>query len=78
MICPLCNGFQNVDVKCQRCQTLLTDSGKVTDFFGPYSAYEEYETLGRIEDDEAMEENCIHCFFCPACGNLQQVTIFKG
>lgn len=76
-ICPLCNGFRNINVSCKHCSASLSDQGKITDFLDEYSAYEEIQTLKLVDGLEQSIENeqCVHLFSCRHCGNDELVAI---
>jgi hypothetical protein len=64
-VCPLCNGFVSVDLKCPRCGKQMKDRGEIEDFLGPYSPYTELH-MGEGLDNSAGF--CTHLFSCPVCG----------
>ncbi|GIN62821.1 hypothetical protein J27TS8_28140 [Robertmurraya siralis] len=69
-ICPLCNGFQSVEQKCNICGTALVDAGKVMDFYDDYSPYMPIDLL-KLEDgysNDYKSEQCPHLLQCPQCG----------
>lgn len=63
--CELCNNLKTLRPICA-CGDVMTDSGPVTDFTGPYSPY--FNT-------SFINGNCHHLFTCPACGNDRIIII---
>ncbi len=63
-MCPACNGIIGSHPSC-RCGTEMTDSGPVSDYYGPYSPY---------SGAGFAQRNCVHLFTCPACGRDSRVT----
>ncbi|WP_042349691.1 hypothetical protein [Bacillus massiliigorillae] len=76
-ICPLCNGLQQVSLPCNKCQSVLIDKGKLTDYLDNYSAYEDIETLKQVDgvSDSIQRHQCVHFFFCENCGGEESVVI---
>lgn len=75
-ICPLCNGLEEIRIYCPSCQTVMTDEGKLSDFFDDYSPYMDIELLQLVDGFPAgNRERCIHLFRCPACMKEQPVII---
>jgi hypothetical protein len=58
MICPLCNGLQDVTIECPLCGRIMSDGGTIESFWGPYSPY-----MDTFND----ENYCVHLLFCPYC-----------
>ncbi|VBB08707.1 Hypothetical protein LUCI_3985 [Lucifera butyrica] len=59
MICPLCNGLEQVGEICPGCGQKMTDGGALRNYAGPYAPY-----------TEAVERNrcfCIHLLYCSYC-----------
>ncbi|MGJ9459837.1 hypothetical protein [Oceanobacillus sp. CF4.6] len=67
--CPLCNGFETVTITCPKCQTDLTDKGKITDYFDDYSAYMDIDMMKLFDGDPNSLEahQCLHYFYCETC-----------
>ncbi len=67
-VCPLCNGLKNIEkYECSHCHVIMEDKGKITNFVGPYSPY---------EDDKINEDDiCIHLLSCPKCGNDFRIQV---
>lgn len=77
LICPLCNGLQQLSIQCKYCSDVLVDKGKVTDYLDDYSAYEDIETLNQVDGLKNSLDNqqCIHYFYCESCGWKEHVII---
>ena len=75
-ICPLCNGLITLVKRCPSCYGEMEDEGKIENFYGPYSPYEDVTQLSMTNGfpDLAMEQ-CFHLAFCPACGMQEKVAI---
>lgn len=74
--CPVCNGFSSVKLKCPKCQTMMTDSGKLSDYFGDYSPYREIEHLNMTNGIvDVAEHQCTHIAYCSNCGYDQMISI---
>ncbi|MDR7071119.1 hypothetical protein [Fictibacillus barbaricus] len=77
-MCPVCNNFHTINVRCPECGRSITDRGKVSDFFDDYSAYMEVDEL-KLEDGykhDFKDSQCPHIFYCDSCH--QEVMFFIG
>lgn len=77
-MCPICNNFQTINVRCPECGRAVQDQGRVSDFFDDYSPYMEVDEL-KLEDgypENFTESQCPHVFYCDACH--QEVLFFIG
>ncbi len=74
MECPVCNGMAQLRRECSQCAdgTTMEDLGPASDYYGPYSPYQE-------EGDEltadTADEKCVHVCRCPACGRKDTVSL---
>lgn len=69
-ICPLCNGINDKSEYCPQCGHQLEDDGKIEDYRGPYSPYQEeylYMWEQEILEPQLGHDFCIHLFYCPNC-----------
>ncbi|MDZ5470172.1 hypothetical protein SM124_00285 [Bacillus sp. 31A1R] len=69
-MCPLCNGFYEMQESCPSCGNQLEESGRLMDFFDDYSPYMPIDLM-KLEDGYSLdfqEEQCPHVFKCPNCG----------
>jgi len=70
LVCPLCNGLRNLQLHiCPDCGHDMQDQGRVREFFGPYSPYEELRAVN------SLDEKCVHLISCPRCGKDFRVNI---
>lgn len=76
-ICPLCNGFKELERYCANCGTLLADVGKVSDYFDPYGHYNDEETvkMGDGYPNTAQEQVCPHLMSCKSCHHDEVLLI---
>lgn len=75
-ICPLCNGFKEIQINCQ-CGSVMLDSGREMDFYDDYSAYMEIDPL-KLEDgypNSFSGHQCPHLFTCVSCQKDQVLLI---
>lgn len=61
--CPVCDGEGFIERPCPKCQSIMEDCGTISDYYDPYSPYEENK-LG-FEDDYSDE--CHHFLKCTSC-----------
>ncbi|CAM3425948.1 hypothetical protein MALU111345_04260 [Marinicrinis lubricantis] len=76
-VCPVCNGFRDLDFTCPSCQQKTEDFGRFHDFYGPYSPYrpiDEYKLTNGIAGD-AEHHRCIHIAFCPVCKGTYHAAV---
>lgn len=68
-MCPLCNGFEAYESRCESCGSMMMDGGKLTDYLDNYSAYLDIDMLKLVDGDlTSLNENvCIHIFTCQGC-----------
>ncbi|MCF6092458.1 hypothetical protein L1765_00435 [Microaerobacter geothermalis] len=75
-LCPLCNGLIELHHRCPKCQKEMLDKGRLGDFFGPYSAYLEIDTIKNSNGHlDLMNHQCIHIAACPNCHYTQQIAM---
>jgi hypothetical protein len=77
-MCPICNNFQMINVKCPECGKDVADQGKLSDYFDDYSPYMEADGL-KLEDGFPRDFNdsqCPHVFYCDSC--QQEILYFIG
>ncbi|WP_100406523.1 hypothetical protein [Bacillus solitudinis] len=74
-MCPICNGFEKIKQTCSYCENELIDYGRILDYEGKYSAYEEIEIKKECDEipNDAKESQCAHYLTCVGC---QQSSIF--
>ncbi len=67
--CPVCNGISSVTKPCPHCGNFMEDSGRLENYYGPYSPYDNMELYKPLEAwNPADTLACIHLFSCPGCG----------
>jgi hypothetical protein len=75
-LCPVCNALQEWDHTCPECGRLLTDQGRLTDWYGPYSAYRPIEALSMAAGPRDRQAHiCCHAALCETCGRLFEVPV---
>ena len=77
VVCPLCNAFEQKDVRCDVCFHCMDDLGKRVDYLDDYSAYEEIVTLKRVDglSESIARHECVHLFYCSICKSERTVVI---
>lgn len=68
-MCPVCNGFQQLEAKCPECGGKADDDGRLNDFLGPYSPYRPIDDIGM--DNGVLDvglHRCTHVTHCASCG----------
>lgn len=66
--CPVCNGLQDLLAEC-RCGGYLTDGGRSSDYFGPYSPYRPIDDMKMTNGlPDLANHQCFHAVFCERCG----------
>ena len=72
-ICPLCNGFMEIEKKCIKCGNPIANGGKVSDYSDPYGHYNDEETIKMADGfpNTAKDHLCAHLLVCPSCGHDQ-------
>jgi hypothetical protein len=75
--CPLCNGFQTIDVSCESCNHNMSDQGRLVDYYDDYSPYMEEENAKMVDGIPNSKEDhlCLHLFKCPHCASDSHVII---
>jgi len=76
LICPLCNGLMEVkDVKCEFCNNVMVDKGRLTDYLDDYSPYLEMNITELV--DGGPNNVCVHLFKCEKCNTDKRIAIDK-
>ncbi|HBT19913.1 MAG TPA: hypothetical protein DEA47_00840 [Peptococcaceae bacterium] len=67
-VCPVCNGMAAFVIQCPECGKPMDDQGHISDFYGPYSPYEEdlWPQLTGLSGRVASSR-CIHFLYCSRC-----------
>nr|WP_243735033.1 hypothetical protein [Paenibacillus turpanensis] len=67
-MCPVCNGFQQLQYSCPICEYPAVDQGRLNDMYGPYSAYRPIDDIKLTNGyADVSEHECIHVILCPRC-----------
>lgn len=76
-MCPLCNGFREVKIFCEKCGKKMEDNGKSTDYLDDYSPYLDIDICKMVDGDHnSLEKHyCIHLFHCNDCQTDKNVVI---
>lgn len=74
--CPICNGLFEEDLQCLKCGQIMQDNGRIEDYYGPYSPYDNMDKYEQPFFGGLSEElPCVHLFTCPRCGYDTRVGI---
>lgn len=73
-VCPLCNGFTPLEVRCSHCGEVMSDKGTLQDFYDPYSPYLE---MGIRDGQRRNPGQCYHVYACNRCGKEQEITVME-
>ena len=77
-ICPICNGFEALELKCPKCGAKINDTGRLMDFFDDYSAYMPIDQM-KLEDgykEDFKKGQCPHLLKCDQC-NYEETYLIK-
>ncbi|WP_289136913.1 hypothetical protein [uncultured Brevibacillus sp.] len=74
--CPVCNGLAALANDCPRCGQLLSDAGKLYDFYGAYSPYREIDDA-KLDNGYLDRQNhqCLHTGWCPKCQKEHTIIV---
>lgn len=75
LICPLCNGLEEYSFKCEQCNGIMDDKGRIIDYFDEYSPYLEMSITELI--DGAPRDKCVHLLTCKYCNSDKRIYIDK-
>ncbi|WP_085506868.1 hypothetical protein [Thalassobacillus devorans] len=72
VICPICNGIEEVEDRCPDCSNQMVDHGKIVDYLDDYSPYLEVMLTKMVDGDpdSATVQQCIHVIQCVECGKI--------
>lgn len=76
-MCPICNGFEQLNVPCPQCQNEMEDRGRFTDFlldYSPYRPIDEMKLTDGFPHDNRLDQ-CVHVFYCSVCHTDTHATI---
>ncbi|SEO18693.1 hypothetical protein SAMN05518847_106192 [Paenibacillus sp. OV219] len=77
MLCPICNGLEQLYALCPVCSLQTEDCGRLDDFTGPYAPYQP-DTITNSETIPSLSfigNNCSHVVYCPSCSATYEVQI---
>nr|WP_158326976.1 hypothetical protein [Brevibacillus laterosporus] len=75
-ICPICNGFQQLLVRCPNCRSYFQDKGKLSDYQGDYSPYLSIDDSKKSNGyADLLPHLCLHICSCTECGCSKIVPV---
>ncbi|MCE4051088.1 MULTISPECIES: hypothetical protein [Bacillaceae] len=75
-ICPLCNGFEQLNKVCADCGQQVEDKGRIMDYYDDYSAYMPIDQMKLENGYPDLEQHlCPHLVLCPSCEREDLVFI---
>ncbi len=73
LVCPLCNGIDEMNMSCQMCSEKMKDHGPIVNFFDDYSPYLSNDMTQLV--DGVPHDQCVHLFSCEKCKHDKQVIV---
>jgi Cys-tRNA synthase (O-phospho-L-seryl-tRNA:Cys-tRNA synthase) len=73
LVCPLCNGIVDFNIKCPICDKSMINEGPVVDYLDEYSPYLASDITQLV--DGAPYDKCVHLFQCKHCNYDDRVQI---
>ncbi|MDR6226313.1 hypothetical protein [Desmospora profundinema] len=68
--CPVCNGFDLLEVTCPHCGEMLEDRGRFFDLLADYSPYRPIDDLKKSDGlVDWVTNQCPHYLYCRHCGH---------
>ncbi|MFP3387466.1 hypothetical protein [Brevibacillus sp. SIMBA_040] len=66
--CPVCNGLAALQEDCPRCGQLMSDAGRLYDYYGDYSPYREIDDA-KMDNGlpDRKQHQCLHTAWCAHC-----------
>jgi hypothetical protein len=80
MLCPVCNGLEQLAAQCPACSRNADDCGRLSDFAGPYAPYQPDPDTDSIYNETVSldyEFSCLHVIYCPECEKTFEAAIAK-
>lgn len=75
-LCPVCNGFSSLLENCPRCGHPLDDAGRIYDYYGDYSPYQEIDDAKMANGyRDRQHHQCLHAGWCSLCGEERTVIV---
>lgn len=75
MICPVCNGLEELEMNCEKCGGKMIDRGRIAEYYDNYSSYLEMSITEKI--DGVPWDKCVHLYACTSCNDDKRITIDK-
>ncbi len=67
--CPVCNGFDVLEVACPHCGEWMEDRGRYFDILADYSPYRPIDDMKKTDGwTDRPTYQCPHNLFCVNCG----------
>lgn len=73
LVCPLCNGIDDMTEECKYCGNTMIDEGPITNYLDEYSPYLSSDITELV--DGAPHDKCMHLFKCEECGYDERIEI---
>jgi len=75
-VCPVCNSLTVVKKSCPNCGRLMSDAGRIYDYYDDYSPYLAQDIY---QDGYSGNDGncCVHLFACPYCHYDHRLTFRK-
>ncbi|MCQ6558703.1 hypothetical protein [Paenibacillus mendelii] len=78
MLCPICNGLEQLSAACPVCSSPADDCGLLVDYTAPYAPYQPYdEASSNFMETMIFDQKCQHVVYCQRCDVVYEVTIQK-
>ncbi|WP_225446393.1 hypothetical protein [Paenibacillus rhizovicinus] len=79
MLCPICNGLEQLSVQCPSCAMQTDDLGRAVDFTAPYAPYQpdDDEATMTISGAELAAITCNHVVYCRLCQAVFEASVQK-
>lgn len=75
-LCPVCNGFVSLQEDCPRCGHLMADAGRLYDYYGDYSPYQQIDNAKMDNGyQDRLHHHCLHTGWCSLCGEERTVIV---
>ncbi|OYD07190.1 hypothetical protein [Paludifilum halophilum] len=74
--CPVCNGFEGLNMLCPQCGEMMEDRGRFLDLLADYSPYRPIDDLKRTDGYPDLDTHqCPHTLYCRNCGHDQLMMV---
>lgn len=76
MLCPICNGFEQLSAICRTCSGVMDDCGRASDYAGPYAPYQPVaEDLSYCMETMTFNLRCKHVVYCAYCNDIDEAAV---